>query len=65
MNSGRFRVLRIGVFRFHRGDKNSDVNGAYTKSLSLRSRRKHKAWGASPRLTIAIENRARVAGESP
>jgi len=32
--------------------------------LSLRSRRQHKAWGASPRIAIKESKRAREAGDS-
>jgi hypothetical protein len=31
---------------------------------SLRSRRQHKAWGASPRIEIEIMSRARAVGDS-
>src|SRR5215204_1428778 len=34
------------------------------KSLSLRSRRKHKAWGASPRIRSQKQARARETGDS-
>ena len=34
------------------------------ESLSLRSRRKHKAWGASPRLIICFGLEPALAGES-
>jgi len=33
-------------------------------ALSLRSRRKHKAWGVSPRIEIKIEMRAHEMGDS-
>src|SRR5215210_6169729 len=39
-------------------------HGLPEKSLSLRSRRKHKAWGASPRIRSQKQARARETGDS-
>jgi hypothetical protein len=37
-------------------------NALHKKSLSLRSRRKHKAWGASPRIRSSKDTEARENG---